>query len=371
MKRALLWSLPFLAGLLLGFGAIWPRYQEAATTAEALEIQYQELDTNYTQLESQYQELDASHAELQSQYQELETNHSELESQYQELSERHDQLERRYTRLQATHQFMTRDYERVRQELQAANQNLDEMSVELAQLRDEVSGLEQELTGLEADYRNLLQDIGESTLRDPTWEELREFLLADDTETLLYHSEKFDCSGFALTLRDRAWRRGFRCAFVEVEFEDDNAHALTAFNTTDRGLVYIDDTGDSSGTGVDKIAYVEVGKVYGHISLEAVKEEYIKPPSNPEEFWKPLVRERYQGDIFSYDYYTNWQQRVEFYYESAAAYNEAVAQCNQGGGQYSYSQLCDWYDNLDELEEELGIIFAAMGVVKNIEMYWD
>jgi len=346
MKRALFGLLCFFVGLLVGFGTMWPRYQAAVNTARSLEVSGETLEASQAALQNKYEELDANYDELQSQY----------------------------AQLQATHQSLIEDYERAEQELQEANRQLSQTKAQVTKLRKEIKGLEEELAGLKANYKNLLREIKRSTLKDPTWEELRQFLEADDTETLVYLPDEFDCVGFALTLRDRTWRRGFRCAFVEVEFEGTeygNAHALTAFNTPDRGLIYVDDTGNSDGTGVDGIAYVEVGKPYGLISLKGVKEEYIDPYTRPEEFWKPLRRVRYAGNLFGYDYYTNWRQRVEFYRESIAAYNKAVAEYNRGSTRYSYSQLDSWSRNLDELEKDLGPIYEPLGVVKNIELYWN
>ncbi|MFA5317546.1 MAG: hypothetical protein WC369_09015, partial [Dehalococcoidales bacterium] len=84
-----------------------------------------------------------------------------------------------------------------------------EARVESQRRIDEVTD---NLTALQVDYENRLKAIiggtEDSQLRNPTWSELKEFLENDDTDLLVYAEDKFDCTGFAITLRDRAWRYG-------------------------------------------------------------------------------------------------------------------------------------------------------------------
>lgn len=213
------------------------------------------------------------------------------------------------------------------------------------------------------------------SLRDPTWQELVEFLKEDETDTYIYRAGEFDCSGFALTLRDHAIRRGFRCAYVEVEFMD-GAHALNAFQTSDKGLVFVDVTGSESRTdySYDKIAYLKIGERYGIISLDAVRWRYIDTSSyRADEFWKPLSYITHPENStypLTYDYYIEWRARVKFLDDTIKAYNAAVEEYNSGSGKYSSTQLKEWRSNIEALKAELGICWSPMGVVKNIEIYW-
>ena len=82
---------------------------------------------------------------------------------------------------------------------------------------------------------------------------------------------------------------GIRAAWVSVEFTDNpDGHALNAFETTDKGLVFVDCAGGSPSDYIpiasiltgetidesscpdshDKIAYIEIGEQYGLISIE-------------------------------------------------------------------------------------------------------
>ncbi len=216
------------------------------------------------------------------------------------------------------------------------------------------------------------------SLRNPTWRELIEFLKEDETDTYIYRADEFDCSGFALTLRDHAIARGFRCAYVKIEFIDGRAHALNAFRTSDKGLVFVDVTGSENRTGYDynydTIAYLKIGEQYGTISLDAVRWRYINTGAyRPDEFWKPLTYITHPENStypLTYDYYIEWQARVKFLDDTIKAYKAAVEEYNRGSGKYSYEQLKEWYSNIDALEAELGTSWLPMGVVKNIEIYW-
>ena len=99
--------------------------------------------------------------------------------------------------------------------------------------------------------------------KDVPWSELKAFLANDKTDEQQY-SSTFVCADFALTLHESAENAGIKAAVVAVEFENDSTgHALDAFRTTDKGLVYIDDTRPRSfPCSADTTVSLEVGKEY-------------------------------------------------------------------------------------------------------------
>jgi hypothetical protein len=115
----------------------------------------------------------------------------------------------------------------------------------------------------------------EPKLQDPTWNQLLEFLKADNTDAHPYIYPTFVCADFAKMLQDNAHKAGWRCAIVHVELSgypdwydygipSETGHSCNAFNTADRGLVYIDDT-RTAGVGPanqDHIVYIQVGGGY-------------------------------------------------------------------------------------------------------------
>ena len=114
---------------------------------------------------------------------------------------------------------------------------------------------------------------------DPTYDQMVVFLNRDRTDLQPYVEGVRVCAEFAEEVYNNAEASGIRTAFVMLSGVD---HALNAFETTDRGLVYVDCTGQQAGnvsavpsgstvfgqpTSWDKIAYVQVGEPVGVISL--------------------------------------------------------------------------------------------------------
>jgi hypothetical protein len=73
------------------------------------------------------------------------------------------------------------------------------------------------------------------------------------------------CADFAERLHNNAELAGIRCAYVSVGLAGSEGHACNAFQTTDRGLIYIDCTGISDSYGPDnndKTVDIQVGEQY-------------------------------------------------------------------------------------------------------------
>ncbi|GAJ19889.1 unnamed protein product, partial [marine sediment metagenome] len=84
----------------------------------------------------------------------------------------------------------------------------------------------------------------EIVLKNPTFQELRDFILRDPTSRNKFVLYKYECRHFATEVCNNADATGIRCAFVLLCF-DRGQHAVVAFETTDRGLVYIEPQTDA------------------------------------------------------------------------------------------------------------------------------
>lgn len=82
--------------------------------------------------------------------------------------------------------------------------------------------------------------------KDPTFAQLIEFIKNDKTDELPYTPGKYVCGEYASDVYNKAGEAGIRAAWVAIKFPD-YWHALNAFNTTDKGLVFIDCTGLGAG----------------------------------------------------------------------------------------------------------------------------
>jgi hypothetical protein len=92
------------------------------------------------------------------------------------------------------------------------------------------------------------------TIRDPTYDEMITFLRADKTNENVYDADTYNCYDYTSDLCKNAVAQGYRIGFVYLYFKE-SAHALVCFNTTDRGLIYVEPQ-------YDDIVKVEVGLRY-------------------------------------------------------------------------------------------------------------
>jgi hypothetical protein len=220
---------------------------------------------------------------------------------------------------------------------------------------------------------------------DPTYAELVAFIRQDTTDTndyLVHPRIGYVCADFAEDVHNNAEAAGIRAASVSVDFEgSEEGHALNAFDTIDRGRVYIDCTGQSSSDKLnfhleyteegyefvddnpeswDAVAYVKAGKEYGLISLARAEALY-------------------------YNFYEEYKEKWQIYQELLAAFNDEVTRFNQEikGNTYYHgspelarmevwqAELEEKSELLDKLSGELGNVwFKPKGIVKDIWIHW-
>jgi hypothetical protein len=131
---------------------------------------------------------------------------------------------------------------------------------------------------------------------DVTYSELLTFLKSDNTDTYTYQNRTLTtttyygnaedmvdlnrikriidgntqplepqiCEDFAERLHNNAEKAGIRCAYVSIDLSHFPSHALCAFQTTDRGLIYVDDTGTipPKPSNCDKTVNLSIGQEY-------------------------------------------------------------------------------------------------------------
>ncbi len=82
-------------------------------------------------------------------------------------------------------------------------------------------------------------------LKNPTFQELRDFILKDPTSRKQFVLNQYECRHFATAVCNNSEAEGLRCAFVLLCY-DRRQHAVVAFDTIDRGLVYIEPQTDAA-----------------------------------------------------------------------------------------------------------------------------
>jgi hypothetical protein len=147
-------------------------------------------------------------------------------------------------------------------------------------------------------YGEFIVLINNRNATNPTYSELLNFLSSDNTDEYSYslsisaggiyfgnEEDMLDleliqniidgtahpknpkiCSDFAERLHNNAEMAGIRCGFIALDSPD---HALNVFETTDKGLVYIDDTGSFlfGPDNCDKVVNLKEGAEYIPVSL--------------------------------------------------------------------------------------------------------
>ena len=220
-----------------------------------------------------------------------------------------------------------------------------------------------------------------STAADPTFNELIAFILEDATDRKEYIASgpgAYVCADFAEQVHNNAEAAGIRAAWVSLTFEGTKqGHALNAFETSDKGLVYIDCTnsGGSSGGGNatrsrDAMAYIERGKKYGVLPLERV------------------LSAGYDYYPFEYDFYADCEKAWREYQIKSTAYNEEVERFNRETGSRVFiigspetQRMLTWKEALTAAEREMAVLKARAGdrwlesqyssyPVKNVIIHW-
>jgi hypothetical protein len=97
-----------------------------------------------------------------------------------------------------------------------------------------------ELSSLQAEYDRLASGY---VVKDPTYEEMKDFIAKDKTDRKEYIEGRYTCVNFAADVKKNAMEENTRCAFVIIEFPK-GSHAIVAFDTTDKGLIYIEPQDD-------------------------------------------------------------------------------------------------------------------------------
>jgi hypothetical protein len=225
---------------------------------------------------------------------------------------------------------------------------------------------------------------------NPIYDDLIDFIKQDKTDIRFYIEEgdwAYVCADASEDVHNNAEAAGIRAAWVGIQFTGNQpGHAINAFETVDKGLVYIDCTGGRSfttweeavsilgnddandqpsagqPTSWDTIAYVKIGEDYGVIDIETAQS-------------------------LSYDYYQDYQRRWEEYHLLLAEYNRGVEEYNKeikgkvyerGSIELAIIQdleqsLHEKAEHLDELSEGLSDYWFGMegtNIVAEIQIHW-
>ncbi|MGC8940448.1 MAG: hypothetical protein ACP5IJ_00390 [Candidatus Nanoarchaeia archaeon] len=251
--------------------------------------------------------------------------------------------------------------------------NLTKVSAELDTKEKEFEELNKSYAERLAEYQNYVSSLKPGEEKIPTSKELLTFLELDNTNELKYDNASFDCTGFAFELYKRARAVGYKVGIVELEFEKEvKGHMFNAFQTSDKGVVYIDVTGNPNQTGLDKIAFIDKGKEFKEVIIPKSDELVVCNFECSDLVNIRLTKKKF--DLFSEEFLTNVEACDAVYNDCVEKFNSAVEAYNKGEKKYTYEQLKQWQDNLKMLSSDFSVngffILVKGDKIKNIQTYW-
>lgn len=96
-------------------------------------------------------------------------------------------------------------------------------------------------------------------LHNPTYQEMVDFLAQDTTDSKAYIADKYICTDYAADVKNNAVGKGIRCAIVYILNRESIGHTIVAFETTDRGLQFVEPQ-------FDKVVRLVVGQGYSKLN---------------------------------------------------------------------------------------------------------
>lgn len=98
--------------------------------------------------------------------------------------------------------------------------------------------------GYQSGYQAALETVQkqketEIKLHNPTYKEMKDFLLQDTTNKLPYKQNERICTDFATDVNNNAKKKGISCGIVYILY-GETGHSIIAFQTTDKGLIFIE-----------------------------------------------------------------------------------------------------------------------------------
>jgi len=237
-----------------------------------LETQVSNLQSEKLTLETQVSNLQANVSSLQSETTSLNNEKTALETQVSSLQTEATTLENEKNTLETQVSTLQANVSSLQSEVVSLENLTLSLETQVSSLQSEVTSLENEVIqsfnlgyaegesegyqlGYDEGYVQGVEDLTESGyyLRDPTYDEAIAFTNSDKTDENEYTSD-YVCYDFTADFDSNAFQTGYRCGFVYIEFSD-SAHAIACFNTTDRGLIYIEPQND-------EIVTLTIGQTY-------------------------------------------------------------------------------------------------------------
>jgi hypothetical protein len=291
MKKTIIILAVILIAVLAGAGAGYFILQGKLNTAQSeLQAARETISGQNSQLDQKAGEISALQIQVENKNEDLRDLQFQLDQKDQELRTTVDSLTATTSQLNQANSdkdnltVLMNSYKdgfnNTRLQLQTATADLEDTQTQIESLNDKIELMQDTFGDVSAGilpddtitsgtvknadrYFNLTRN---ATASNPSWNQLVNFLQTDYTDQKPYVYGVYTCGNYAEDVFNHAETVGIRAAVVSIYFENSwDGHALNAFKTTDRGLVYIDCTGETGEGYHPRMvtrATVEIGKPY-------------------------------------------------------------------------------------------------------------
>lgn len=206
----------------------------------------QELQSTRESLATTQEQLAATQNQLSDTRNKLTSTEKGLTDTQEELSNTQSQL----SDTQKTLETSNNDLKVTKNLLEQANSDLDLKTTQLDTAQKQSDYLQKTQSALQGQYDSLNVNYQRMTtgygylLKDTTYQNVKNFIATDQTDQKTYFDNSFVCGDFASEVMNNATKQGIRCGFVWIYYPGSDGHAIVAFNTSDKGVIYIEPQSD-------------------------------------------------------------------------------------------------------------------------------
>lgn len=87
-----------------------------------------------------------------------------------------------------------------------------------------------------------LHIINNPNAKEVTYAEVKAFIILDKTDEFIYDYNSFICTDYSEMVHNNAEQHEIKSGMIIVDFTNGIGHIFNVFNTTDKGLIYVDCT---------------------------------------------------------------------------------------------------------------------------------
>lgn len=123
--------------------------------------------------------------------------------------------------------------------------------------------------------------------KNPTYQEMQEFIISDETDLHLFKEGSYECKQYCFDVIRNARQQGYRAGYVTLSNPLGDDHAIVCFETTDKGLCFVEPQVDVVFTASDLNKMMDDG-IYS-ITVKGLPWESAMPLDNVHISWYMVI----------------------------------------------------------------------------------